>query len=73
VRWLRRLNGAGKASVVASRLFEALPRHPVVTTTGAVKLLETTKPTAAKAIAVLEEHFSALVRWGVNYAPHSPH
>jgi Fic family protein len=46
---------AGKASVVASRLLEALPQHPVVTTTGVVKLLETTKPTAAKAIALLEK------------------
>jgi len=50
-----RVMAAGKASVVASRLFEELPRHPVVTILGAVKLLETTKPTAAKAIALLEE------------------
>jgi Fic family protein len=50
-----RILAAGKASVVASRLFEELPRHPVVTITGVVKLLETTKPTAAKAIALLEE------------------
>src|SRR3990172_3807259 len=50
-----RVLSAGKASVVASRLFEELPRHPVVTILGAVKLLETTKPTAAKAIALLEE------------------
>jgi Fic family protein len=50
-----RVLGAGKASVVASRLFEELPRHPVVTTTGVVRLLETTKPTAAKAISLLEE------------------
>jgi Fic family protein len=46
---------AGKASVVALRLFEELPRHPVLTITGVVKLLDTTKPTAAKAIALLEE------------------
>ena len=50
-----RVLAAGRASVVASRLFEALPRHPVVTITGVVKLLDTTKPTAAKAIALLEE------------------
>lgn len=50
-----RILAAGKASVVASRLFEELPRHPVVTITGVVKLLDTTKPTAAKAIALLEE------------------
>jgi hypothetical protein len=41
--------------VIASRLFEELPRHPVMTITGVVKLLETTKPTAAKAVAFLEE------------------
>lgn len=46
---------ASKATVVASRLFEELPRHPVVTVAGVVKLLETTKPTAAKAIGLLEE------------------
>jgi len=50
-----RVLAAGKATVVASRLFEELPRHPVVTITGAVKLLGTTKPTAAKAIALLEK------------------
>lgn len=50
-----RVMAAGKASVIALRLFEELPRHPVVTIAGAVKLLETTKPTAAKAIALLEE------------------
>jgi len=50
-----RILAAGKATVIASRLFEELPRHPVVTITGVVRLLETTKPTAAKAIALLEE------------------
>jgi len=50
-----RVLAAGKASVIASRLFEELPRHPVVTITGTVKLLDTTKPTATKAIALLEE------------------
>jgi Fic family protein len=50
-----RVLAAGKASVVAARLFEELPRHPVVTITGVVKLLETTKPTAAKAVSFLEE------------------
>ena len=50
-----RVLAAGKASVIASRLFEELPRHPVMTITGVVKLLETTKPTAAKAVAFLEE------------------
>jgi Fic family protein len=50
-----RVLAAGKATVVASRLFEELPRHPVITITGVVELLKTTKPTAAKAIALLEE------------------
>jgi Fic family protein len=50
-----RVLAAANASVVASRLFEELPRHPVVTISGVVKLLDTTKPTAAKAIALLEE------------------
>jgi Fic family protein len=50
-----RVLAAGRTSVVASRLFEELPRHPIVTITGVVTLLETTKPTAAKAIALLEE------------------
>jgi Fic family protein len=50
-----RVLAAGRASVVASRLFEELPRHPVITITGVVEFLKTTKPTAAKAIALLEE------------------
>jgi Fic family protein len=50
-----RVLAAGRASVVSSRLFEELPRHPIVTVTGIVDLLKTTKPTAAKAVALLEE------------------
>jgi Fic family protein len=49
-----RVLAAAKTSVVALRLFEELPRHPVVTIVGVVKLLKTTKPTAAKAIGLLE-------------------
>ena len=49
-----RVLGGAKASVAAARLFELLPRHPIVTVPGTVKLLRTTKPTAAKAIGVLE-------------------
>lgn len=37
-------------SVVALRLFELLPRHPVVTVASVMKLVETTKPTAGRAI-----------------------
>ena len=49
-----RVLGGASASVAAARLFELLPRHPIVTVPGTVKLLRTTKPTAAKAIGVLE-------------------
>jgi len=40
-------------SVVALRLFEFLPRHPVVTVASVMKLVETTKPTAGRAIELL--------------------
>ena len=50
----RRLLGSAGVSVSTLRLFEELPRHPVVTLASVVKLLETTKPTAASAIAGLE-------------------
>ena len=40
-------------SVVALRLFELLPRHPVVTVASVMKLVETTKPTAGRAIQLL--------------------
>ncbi|GEM_PF-43995 len=46
---------SSQATVIALRLFELLPLHPIVTMPGVVKLLNTTKPTATKAIAVLEE------------------
>src|ERR1700730_17646027 len=41
-------------SVAAVRLFERLPRHPVVNVASVMKLLETSKPTAARAIDSLE-------------------
>lgn len=41
------------ASVVAVRLFESLPRHPIVTVGSAMKLLDTSKPTVARAIDML--------------------
>ncbi len=45
---------AGRStSVSAARLFELLPEHPVVTLARTVSLLETTKPTASKAIKAL--------------------
>jgi Fic family protein len=40
-------------SVAAARLFELLPRHPLVSVASAMKLLETSKPTAARAIDTL--------------------
>ena len=50
-----RVLSARYASVMAARLLDQLPRHPMVTIPAVVKLLETTKPTAAKAISVLEQ------------------
>ncbi len=45
---------AGRGNSVAGfRLFELLPAHPIITIASAVKLLETTKPTAAKAVSGL--------------------
>jgi Fic family protein len=40
-------------SVAGIRLFELLPSHPIITVSKAVKLLNTTKPTAIKAISGL--------------------
>jgi predicted DNA-binding transcriptional regulator YafY len=40
-------------SVAAVRLFELLPRHPLVSVASVMKLLETSKPTAARAIDTL--------------------
>lgn len=48
-----RVLAAADASVAALRLFELLPRHPIVTVASAIALLETTKPTAGRAIDVL--------------------
>jgi Fic family protein len=41
------------ATVSAIRLFDQLPKHPIVTLPRAIELLETSKPTALKAIAAL--------------------
>lgn len=43
------------ASVSAVRLFELLPRHPVLTVASAVKLIGASKPTATRAIETLME------------------
>ncbi len=50
----RRLTAAPGASVMAIRLMDRLPTHPVVTIPTVVKLLKTTKPTAGKAVQLLE-------------------
>jgi Fic family protein len=50
----QRLLAASAASVMAVRLLEQLPVHPVVTIPGIVELLDTTKPTAGKAVRLLE-------------------
>jgi Fic family protein len=42
------------ASIMAVRLMDQLPTHPVVTIPTVVKLLKTTKPTAGKAVQLLE-------------------
>lgn len=44
---------SGKTSVAAVRLFEALPRHPMVTVASAIKLIAASKPTATRAIETL--------------------
>lgn len=43
-----------RASVAGLRLLDQLPRHPFVTIPRVAALLETTRPTAAKAVALLE-------------------
>ena len=43
------------SSILAVRLFELLPSHPIITTAYAVRLLQTTKPTATRAIEALVE------------------
>lgn len=48
-----RVLGQGTTSVAALRLFEALPRRPIVTVAAAMRLLVTTKPTVGRAIDAL--------------------
>jgi cell filamentation protein, protein adenylyltransferase len=40
-------------SVSAARLFELLPSHPIITVASAMTLIETSKPTANRAIEAL--------------------
>jgi Fic family protein len=48
-----RVLAGDRTSIGAIRLFELLPRHPIVTVASAMRLLDTTKPTAGKAIELL--------------------
>lgn len=50
----QRLIAAPGASIMAIRLMDQLPIHPVITIPSVVKLLKTTKPTAGKAVQLLE-------------------
>ncbi len=50
-----RVLSAPNASVMAARLLDQLPRHPISTIPMLVELLDTTKPTAGKAVNVLEQ------------------
>jgi Fic family protein len=47
--------GHDAASVAALRLFELLPRHPIVSVASVMRELSTTKPTAGRAIDTLEQ------------------
>ena len=50
-----RVLAATSSSVMALRLFERLPKHPIVTVARAMELLSTTRPTATKAVTTLVE------------------
>lgn len=50
-----RVLAAPSSSVMAARLFEVLPSHPIVTIARAMELLSTTRPTATKAVTTLVE------------------
>lgn len=50
-----RVLASDKVSIGALRLFELLPRHPIVTVASVTQLIETTKPTAIRAIEQLTQ------------------
>jgi Fic family protein len=50
----RKLLATDGVTVFAVRLFEAFPKHPVISMTLVTRLLNTTKPTAGKAIQILQ-------------------
>lgn len=49
----QRVLDARSSTVMAARLFEQLPQHPIVTIAKVTSLLATTKPTANKAVTAL--------------------
>lgn len=51
----RKLLGRAGVTLPALQLFEQLPANPIVTIAGAMDLVGATKPTATKAVAVLED------------------
>jgi Fic family protein len=51
----QRLIAASGASVMSIRLLDQLPTHPIVSIPTIVQLLKTTKPTAGKAVQLLED------------------
>ena len=48
-----RVLASDRISIGALRLFELLPRHPIVTVASVMKLIETAKPAAIRAIELL--------------------
>lgn len=50
----QRLLRSKRVTIPAMRLFDALPKQPIITVAGIMRRLKTPKPTAAKAIAALE-------------------
>lgn len=50
-----RLLGAESASVSSLRVFEQLPRHPIVRVASAMRRIDASKPTASRAIETLAE------------------
>ena len=50
------LLSADSITVSAIQLFELLPEHPVISTPLVTRLLDTTKPTAGKAIELLQQN-----------------
>jgi Fic family protein len=50
-----KVTASKQSTLIAVRLFDLLPTHPTVTLPRSVELLQTTKPTAAKAIAALQK------------------